>query len=450
MPRPVPIIIPGTSAMGGQAREVQTTGSLDLGAIMNLYDQFVNKPKRDEANQNAIAAVARYLGLDKAKDLGTATMPQQPGMDVEALKKSPMFQNIVTKMMGNQYLKGANQIELQGMKNKEAETIQAMKNKEAETIQAMKNANKQYTQTQVLKDLSGKTSDYIRYKYNPDTQAYDIPQGFAQPNWATSQQVTPDQMKSYSDALSQNRMSYEDVQKNLSRTVKGQSDFLKYMEQNYPGFNYTQSSANARFVKGQNWQNQVRFIDTLVGDPETGQPGTFDRAIQLKDMVDKEIGSSGVPVIDAQWIRAARLAGGNTASAMYANTLYDVAREKARAAAGTGATVTDAQTNQELDKTYIGYTTDQINDIMKNEKGIVLMRRHALSKGTAFDMGPWDQVENKYFGGPTEFSNTPSMFQKAFEQGDKKLKAQSPTPTKGGGKGYSNMSDDEIRKQLGL
>ena len=200
----------------------------------------------------------------------------------------------------------------------------------------------------------------------------------------------------------------------------------------------TGQQANWKLYTNAQVQGQTRFIDTLIGDPDNAIPGTIGIALNLQNQLVNEVGESNIPVINKQWINSQRKIGGNTVAAQYANTLYNIARESARAAAGTGSQVTDAQTQQEMDKLYPGYTLDQMAGVLNNEKRVLLMRKHALLAGTAGDMGNWQDVETKYMGDAFGAEPQLSEFGKAFEALDKKQR--------GGKKSKGKLNDPAIAR----
>ena len=201
MPRPAPIIIPGQFGMGGsmQSSESETDilGSLlKLGQLYKVYQDTIGAQK---ARSESAPALAQFLGLDKSTpdQPGAVTdsaeeggfvnaqtaQPGRPGMSpeqIQNLSKSGILPEMVLQQVKNQGQMTSDKAIAQMFRMGNISGAQQL----GSITKPASAANKQYTQTKNMKDLTGNTDTMHVYKYNPKTQAYDIDQGLGPDSYA--------------------------------------------------------------------------------------------------------------------------------------------------------------------------------------------------------------------------------------------------------------------------
>ncbi len=405
MPRPTPIVIPGPTGMGGNFTQKQT--NVDLGPIISLIEYFKNQKAQEEGTK----ALGQFMGLNETKvnyapeESGgyLVDIPQsaQPGLDLNAIAKSPIGQSAILdafkakfgpvtwdKLMTQKYLAG-DQAGVEDMIGKK---------------------QRQYTGTIKVKDQE--TGQDVIRKYNPKTGNYDILQGEAPATMASTKAVSPEGIADMGHQLANGKMSYDLVQRNLLGNPKAQTDFVSFMKENYPKFNYVENIANTKYYVSTNTQDRLRFIDSLLGDPQTGETGQIDYVKQLSNAVDR----TQYPQINKAILKFNKDYAGDDETAQFMAGLYNVAVESARAAASSGAVVPQERVDQELDRMSAAYNKGQLSKVLDTVAQELRMRRTSIVKGTPGAR----PKENKPTSAPASGGDATNKLKALAAQGNKK------------------------------
>lgn len=152
-PRPVPIIIPGPTGMGGRFKQSEVT--LDIKGLVDLYNSTIGKGKREQADIEAVRALGPLLGFPGEEPVPEGVTMQMPeGGIVNApreVPKTPIIESVAQSESGRKFIF------------------------DALTKLSSSNADpKEYTQTTTLVGPDGKPH---RYGYNPKTNNYDRDMG---------------------------------------------------------------------------------------------------------------------------------------------------------------------------------------------------------------------------------------------------------------------------------
>ena len=201
------------------------------------------------------------------------------------------------------------------------------------------------------------------------------------PNYASVNTPAQGSVQAIGDALSRREMNYDQAQRTLMRTTNGQTQLVNYMKENYPGFNYWDSSATGKYYGAPNTQDKLRFMDSLLGDIKTGEGGQLNYVKQLQSYVTK----TQIPVLNKALLKAQKDYAGDEPTANFLAGLYGVALESARATAGTGAVVPQERVNQELDRVSAAYNQNQLNGVLDVLRKELLMRRAEVVRGTPME-----------------------------------------------------------------
>jgi len=101
-PRPVPIIIPGPTGMGGRFK--QTNIDLNLKGLVDLYNSTIGKSKQEQADIEAVRALGPLLGFPGEEPVPEGVTMQMPeGGTVNApreVQKTPMIDTIAQSEPG--------------------------------------------------------------------------------------------------------------------------------------------------------------------------------------------------------------------------------------------------------------------------------------------------------------------------------------------------------------
>ena len=238
-------------------------------------------------------------------------------------------------------------------------------------------SNKQYTQHVISKDPKSSTG-YRYYIWDESTGDFTKPSKEAPPSYASQMQPETGSLEGMAKDLADGKINYDQVQRNLGRNVKAQTQFLNILRKTYPDVNPWQSSASARYYGTSNIQDRLRFMDSLIGDPQTGAGGQLNYVKELSNAVDR----TKYPIINKAILKANKDYFGDEPTAQFIAGLYNVALESARATAGSGSVIPQERVDQELDRMSAAFNKGQLNSVLDVVRNELLMRRETQTKGT--------------------------------------------------------------------